>query len=85
MVHGHAERDVRPAVVAAQVRADHGVGRREQRRHPVPGRVGAGVPVQEQDRWAGPAVAHAQARLGQLDRLQGEAVEHRGRRPLGSI
>ena len=64
--------------VAAQVRAHDRVGGREHRRHPVPGRVRAGMAVQQHERRAGAAVAHAQLRIADVDPLEREAFEHLG-------
>jgi hypothetical protein len=76
------------SAIAAQVGTDHGVMRREQRRHAVPGDVRAGMAVQQQHRRAGAAMAHAQRDIAERDLLELETFEQHAvcgsrRRALG--
>ena len=48
----------------------------EQRRHPVPGCVGARMPVQQHHRRPGTTVTHPQAYVPDLQPVQCEPLEH---------
>lgn len=65
------------AAVAAQVRAGHGVPRRNQQGcHSMPGGASAGVAVQQNDGGAGTTVPHPQLELADVDPFLGEPLEH---------
>jgi len=62
--------------VTAQVRTDHEERASQQRRHPVPGRMRAGMAVQQHHRPPLAAVPHAQGHLADIDAVQPESIEH---------
>ena len=66
----------RRLAVTAQIRADHKERARQQRGHPVPGRVRAGMAMQQHYRLPLTAVPHAQRHLADIDAVQPEAIEH---------
>ena len=63
--------------VAPQVGADHRVRPGQQRRHPVPGRVGPRMPVQQQHGGPDPPWRTRSTASPDVDPLQCEPVEHR--------
>jgi hypothetical protein len=61
---------------SSEIRAHNSVLAGKNRRHAMPGGMGAWVAMQKQDRWPGPAMADAQNRLWELDHLKLEIIEH---------
>ena len=55
------------------------------RRHPVPGRVRAGMAVQQHHRLPLAAVPHAERHLADIDPVQLESIEHGSHLPMRSV